>query len=80
MPSPEITPRSSPVKKIDAPMVSVITGQSCIGFILKRGLQGVEAFDANERSLGLFGDPIQAAAAVECAALACPRCSAEASP
>jgi hypothetical protein len=40
-----------------ASMVPVIAGATCVGFLLKRGCEGVEAFDHNERSLGVFADP-----------------------
>jgi hypothetical protein len=37
------------------PMVSVYDdGRDCLGFILARGRVGFEAFDRDERSLGLF--------------------------
>jgi hypothetical protein len=44
--------------------LSVYVGAQCIGFLLSRGRQGVEAFDAETRSLGLFPDQKRAAAAV----------------
>jgi hypothetical protein len=40
----------------------------CIGFLLLRGRQGVEAFDQNTVSLGLF--PVQKTAADACYAAA----------
>jgi hypothetical protein len=49
-------------------LVPIISGKRCIGFLPRRGREGVEAFDADERSLGCFPDPITAAAAVEAAA------------
>jgi hypothetical protein len=56
-------------------MVSVFAGQRCIGFLLRRGRQGIEALDSDGRSLGLYASPIEAAAAVEkSAAPACPGC------
>ena len=60
----------------DAPsMVSVFAGQRCVGFLLRRGRQGIEALDSDGRSLGLYGSPIEAAAAVERAiAPRCERC------
>jgi hypothetical protein len=39
-------------------------GRDCIGFLLSRGRSGVEAFDANERSIGIFADAKTAAEAV----------------
>ena len=35
-------------------MASVYDGRSCVGFVLARGRAGFEAFDAGERSLGVF--------------------------
>ena len=35
-------------------MLSVYDGQRCIGFLLSRGRAGVEAFDCDERSLGVY--------------------------
>lgn len=43
---------------------SVYDGTTCIGFLLPRGRQGVEAFDCNTRSLGLYPDLKSAADAV----------------
>jgi hypothetical protein len=49
----------------DSPaMLSVYDGQRAIGFILQRGKLGYEAFTANERSLGLFKNQNDAAAAI----------------
>ena len=45
-------------------MLSVYVGQLCIGFVMPRGRAGVEAFDANARSLGIFLDQRSAADAV----------------
>jgi hypothetical protein len=49
------------------PMVSVYDGRACLGFILARGRSGFEAFDREERSLGLYPAAPAAANAV-CAA------------
>jgi hypothetical protein len=46
-----------------APMVSVYDGQTARGFILNRGRLGFEAFDVDQKSLGLF--PTQQAAATK---------------
>lgn len=43
---------------------SVYCGRSCVGFLLARGRDGVEAFDADERSLGLFANAKAAHAAI----------------
>ncbi len=45
-------------------LVSIFAGQRCIGFILNRGRDGFEAFDVNDRSLGVFPSVKAAAAAV----------------
>jgi hypothetical protein len=37
-----------------AAMISIYDGRSCVGFVLARGRAGFEAFDAGERSLGVF--------------------------
>jgi hypothetical protein len=44
-----------------APMLSVYDGRECIGFILRRGGGGAEAFTADDRSVGLFKDDEDAA-------------------
>jgi hypothetical protein len=36
------------------PLLSIYNGGSCVGFVLACGRGGYEAFDAGERSLGLF--------------------------
>jgi hypothetical protein len=43
----------------------VINGSTCVGFIINLGARGVEAFDQDEKSLGVFPDLVSAAAAVE---------------
>jgi hypothetical protein len=43
---------------------SVYDGRERIGYLLLRGKQGIEAFDANEVSLGLYPDVKTAADAV----------------
>ncbi len=49
---------------------AVYAGQRCLGHILSRGKAGVEAFDADDRSLGLYLDQKAAADAVARAAAA----------
>jgi hypothetical protein len=46
-------------------MISVMIGRACAGFLISAGPRGVEAYDANEKSLGTFPDAIEAATAVE---------------
>ena len=45
-------------------MVAVYDGQRCIGHVLERGKGGCEAFDADNRSLGVFPSQREAAAAI----------------
>jgi hypothetical protein len=45
-------------------MLSVYDGQICCGFIIARGPQGHEAFDTDERSIGLFSNEQDAAIAI----------------
>jgi hypothetical protein len=45
-------------------MLAVYDGRTCIGHLLMRGKAGVEAFDADDRSLGLYPDLKAAAAAI----------------
>jgi hypothetical protein len=44
-----------------APILSVFSGQTCVGFVLTRGRAGFEAFDRDERTIGMF-DSVRAAA------------------
>jgi len=44
-----------------APMSYIYDGRACLGFVLSRGRAGFEAFDHEERSLGLY--PVAPAAA-----------------
>jgi hypothetical protein len=48
--------------------LAVYDGQRCLGHTLPRAKLGVEAFDADTRSLGLYPDQKNAAAAVSRAA------------
>jgi alpha-acetolactate decarboxylase len=45
-------------------MMAVYSGRVCIGHLLKRGRIGIEAFDIDGRSVGLFGTMHSAIAAV----------------
>jgi hypothetical protein len=47
-----------------APLLSVYSGRTCVGFVLRRGKAGFEAFDVNERSLGLFPGQAEAIASI----------------
>jgi hypothetical protein len=45
-------------------MIVVADGRTTIGFVMRRGPRGVEAYDADERSIGMFADVNAAATAV----------------
>jgi len=45
-------------------MIGVYRGRDCVGFVFARGPQGYEAFDHEERPIGLFADEHAAAAAI----------------
>jgi hypothetical protein len=45
-------------------MLSIYSGQQCLGFALARGRQGHEAFDVEGKSLGLYPDQQSAMRAV----------------
>jgi hypothetical protein len=47
-----------------SPLLSAYDGQRCIGFVCSRGKLGFEAFDSEERSLGVYGTQREAAAAI----------------
>jgi hypothetical protein len=47
-----------------SPLSYVYDGRDCLGFILVRGKIGFEAFDRDERSLGLFPTTRAAATAL----------------
>jgi hypothetical protein len=45
-------------------LLSVYDGQTCIGHLLARGRSGVEAFDVNDVSLGVFASQYEAITAL----------------
>jgi len=45
-------------------ITTVISAGKVVGFLLNRGVAGTEAFDAGERSLGIFADARAGHAAV----------------
>jgi hypothetical protein len=47
-----------------SPLAYVYDGRRCLGFILARGKPGFEAFDADDKSVGLFPSQREAANAV----------------
>jgi hypothetical protein len=49
-------------------MQAIYVGQQCLGFIYSHGRLGIEAFDSDTRSLGLYADRKAAADAVAKAA------------
>jgi hypothetical protein len=73
-PKPVNDPSAAPARAHGAStMVPIISDGRCVGFLLRRGREGIEAFDRNELSLGLYTCPTEAARAVEnSAAPACP--------
>jgi hypothetical protein len=50
-----------------APLASVYHGRKCVGFVLSRGRSGFEAFNHEQRALGLFKTAAAAANAVSAA-------------
>jgi crossover junction endodeoxyribonuclease RuvC len=48
--------------------VPVMSDGTCAGFLINRGPRGIEGFDCNEKSIGIFNTPIDAANAVQRAA------------
>jgi hypothetical protein len=50
--------------KYDTPMLAVYAGQTCIGHIYQRSKAGFEAFNTDDRSIGLFGSQREAADAL----------------
>jgi hypothetical protein len=56
----------------DRSLQTVYSGQVCIGFLLRRGRHGVEAFDHDSISLGIYPDQQAAAAAITAPSTAMP--------
>ena len=52
------------MKTTTAPLAYVYDGRECLGFVVSRGRAGFEAFDRDERSLGLYPTAPAAANAV----------------
>ena len=46
-------------------MLSIFDGRECAGFLLHRGKEGVELFDKEQRSLGIFPTEREAVAALD---------------
>ena len=53
-----------------SPLAYVYDGRECLGFVLSRGRAGFEAFDREERSLGLYPAAPPAANAVRAVGVA----------
>jgi len=47
-----------------SPLAYVYDGRECLDFVLSRGRADFEAFDSEERSLGVYGTQREAAAAI----------------
>jgi len=47
-----------------SPMVSVCDGRDCIGWVFNRSSAGFEAFDRDQKSLGIFRTQREAATAI----------------
>jgi hypothetical protein len=47
-----------------SPLLSAYEGQRCIGLVCSRGKLGFEAFDSEERSLGVYTTQREAVAAI----------------
>jgi hypothetical protein len=47
-----------------ARLLSVYDGRDCAGFLIRRPRRGVEPFDREENSLGIFPSEVEAANAV----------------
>jgi len=45
-------------------LVSIMNDGTCAGFLISLGARGVEAFDKDEKSLGVFPDAVSAAITV----------------
>jgi hypothetical protein len=50
--------------KYDTPMLAVYAGQRCVGHLYRRRKAGFEAFNTDDRSIGLFGSQREAADAL----------------
>ena len=52
----DLSPTIPSTNDLDRPaaMLAVYDGQRCIGHVVNRGKTGAEAFDVNEKSIGLF--------------------------
>jgi hypothetical protein len=53
-------------------MISIYSGRECLGHVIARGKSGFQAFDVDDRSLGMFRTRAEAVVAVTEAARAKP--------
>jgi hypothetical protein len=51
-------------RQSESPLAYVYDGRTCLGHVLNRGRQGYEAFDANDRSVGIFKTQAEATEAL----------------
>jgi hypothetical protein len=56
--------RCGPNRNPTPSLLSVYSGQQCLGHLLNRGPQGWESFDADDKSRGTFPTTQEAAAAL----------------
>jgi hypothetical protein len=61
-----VRPNSPTTERLALPpaMLAVYDGQRCIGHLVNRGRSGLQALDANDRSLGVFATAQAAADAI----------------
>jgi hypothetical protein len=57
--------QQEPTAAVTPRLIPVMNGGACAGFLINLGPRGVEAFDKDEKSLGVFPDAISAATAVK---------------
>jgi hypothetical protein len=56
--------RPPPASRLSPSLLSVYDGQVCVGHLIRRGKAGVEAFGADDVSLGIFASETLAANAI----------------
>jgi hypothetical protein len=55
---------TTPIKQTSA-WLAIYSGQTCVGHVINRGPKGFEAFDVDDRSIGVFPTLNEAASALE---------------
>jgi hypothetical protein len=63
--APEANRNSPQLQAEQLHWLAIYDGQQCIGHLISRGKLGTEAFDAEDRSLGIFASVKQALAAFD---------------